>query len=275
MSRAMKSHLGNSRLILLAVLWLITIVPALAQVPARPEPPRLVNDLAQVFTQEEATALEQKLVDFSNKTSNQIVVVTIPDLNGYEPSQMAYQIGETWKVGQAKFDNGVVILVKPKQGNSRGEAFIATGYGLEGALPDAICKRIVTNEMIPSFRNNNYFEGISKATDVVMKIASGEYNSSEYAAKGAEGGAFAAIAVVIIIVIIFIVLVSRKNGPTNLGGGNRRGPSAIDLLILGSLMSGGGRSSGGGFGGFGGGGGGGFGGFGGGGFGGGGAGGSW
>jgi uncharacterized protein len=268
-----------SKSLTLLILLTVAATSVLAQVPKRPSPPRLVNDFAAILTPEQSAYLEDTLVNFANKTSNQIVIVTLNDLGGMERSQMAYSIGEEWKVGQEKFDNGVVVLIKPKTPNERGEAFIATGYGLEGALPDAICKRIVEKEMIPHFMLGEYYEGIVQALKVIMPIAAGEFSSEEYAAQS-KGGSLAGALIVIGIVLIFIIVsISKtKKGPTNFGGGDRKDPSFFDLLILGSLLSGrGGRFggySGGGFGrgGFGGGG---FGGFGGGSFGGGGAGGSW
>jgi len=251
---------------------------ASTQVPAKPAPPRLVNDLASVFTTSEASDLENRLVQFSDSTSNQIVIVTLPSLNGYEKSQMAFSIGESWGVGGTKFNNGIVILVKPKTNHEKGEAFIATGYGLEGALPDAICKRVVENEMIPHFNNNNYYSGIDAALNVILPIAAGEYSYQEYK-KETEGSLFGSLLVLFFVFIFIIAFIGKKGGgSSNIGGGNHRGPSALDLLLLGSILTSGSRgSSGGSFGGFGGGsfGGGGFGGFGGGGFGGGGAGGSW
>lgn len=280
MNRATRSHLANRAIAIVSLFLLICSTSVSAQVPERPSPPRLVNDLAGIFTNDESSVLESKLVDFANKTSNQIVVATMKDLGGMDKAQMAYSIGEQWKVGQEKFDNGIVILIKPKIGNERGEVFIATGYGLEGALPDAICKRIVENEMIPQFRTGNYIGGVYKALEVIMPIAAGEITSDKYAAKAQGSGAVGSISLIVFLVIVFFAMVFKKKGPTNMGGGGRRGPSAWDMLLLGSILSGSGRghSSGGfGGGGFGGGGfsGGGFGGFGGGGFGGGGAGGSW
>ncbi len=279
MNRAMKYRLVKSFTGLFITAFLLLSFNGLSgQVPAKPSPARLVNDLASVFTSNQVGELEAVLADFANKTSNQIVVVTVADLGGMAPSQFAYEIGEKWGVGQSKFDNGVVILLKPKN-DTKGEVFIATGYGLEGALPDAVCKRIIEKEMIPSFRENDYFGGVKKAADVVMKIASGEYNSAEYAKKGGNEGAAASIGVVLFIIAFVIIMIARKgSGPTNLGGGNRRGMSPWEALFLASMLSGGRRSGGfGGGSGIGGGGfgGGGFGGFGGGGFGGGGAGGSW
>lgn len=277
MNRAMKSHLANKILSTLLICIMLPLA-AYTQVPSKPSPPRLVNDLASVFTASESADLENRLVQFSQKTSNQITIVTLPSLNGYDKAQMAFSIGENWGVGGAKFNNGVVILVKPKIKGEKGEAFIATGYGLEGALPDAICKRIVENEMIPNFKNNNYYAGIDAALAVILPIAAGEHSYQEY--KKGDDSLFGSLLVLFcVFVFITILFGNKKGGPTNLGGGNRRGPSALDLLLLGSILSGGrgGRSSGSFGGGFGGGsfGGGGFGGFGGGGFGGGGAGGSW
>ncbi|MEN6569377.1 MAG: TPM domain-containing protein [Rikenellaceae bacterium] len=278
MNKAMRYRLVSKPLTLLVILT-VAVTSVFAQVPKRPSPPRLVNDFAAILTPEQSAYLEDTLVNFANKTSNQIVIVTLNDFGGMERSQMAYSIGEEWRVGQEKFDNGIVILIKPKKQDERGEAFIATGYGLEGALPDAICKRIVEQEMIPHFMLNEYYQGIIEALKVIMPIAAGEFSSEEYAAQS-EGSSLVGALIVIGIVLIFIIfsIVNKRKGPTNFGGGNRKDPSFLDLLILGSLLSGrGGRYggySGGGFGrgGFGGGG---FGGFGGGSFGGGGAGGSW
>ncbi|MDZ4058854.1 MAG: TPM domain-containing protein [Bacteroidales bacterium] len=273
MNRVMRYLLASKRAVILSLLLLMPVL-LLSGVPPRPVPPVLVNDLAGVLSQSERSDLEKRVVEFSQNTSNQIVILTISSLDGIDKAEMAYKVGQSWGVGDSKFNNGLVILVKPKIGNEKGEAFIATGYGLEGALPDAICRRIVENEMIPLFRENNYYGGIDKALNVIMPIAAGEYSYKEY--KGGEEGSAAAVFVLILVIFFIIVAIGKKGNTTNLGGGKRGGPSALDLLILGSLLSGGrgGRSGGGGFGG-GGFGGGGFGGFGGGGFGGGGAGGSW
>lgn len=278
MSKVMMSlSVKLKSLLIAAIISLATAYSAFAQVPARPNPPRLVNDFASIFTPEQVGSLESILTDFANSTSNQIVVVTLNDLGGDVPAQLAFKIGDSWGVGQKSFDNGVVILIKPKS-ETKGEAFIATGYGLEGAIPDAICKRIVTKEMIPSFRENDYYSGVKKGLDVIMKLASGEYSTAEYAKKTEDDGAAASIGVVIfVIVIALLFIIGGRKGPKNLGGGGgrRSGLGPWEALFLASMLSGGGRRSSGGFGSGGGFGGGGFGGFGGGGFGGGGAGGSW
>ena len=101
-------------------------------IPARPDPPRLVNDFAGVLNGDELQALERKLVAFNDSTSTQIVVVLVKSLNGYDKNDFAQRIGETWGVGQKGKNNGAVVVVKPKYPNEKGEACIQTGYGLEG-----------------------------------------------------------------------------------------------------------------------------------------------
>ena len=266
----------------LLLLFAATVV--MGQVPQRPNPPRLVNDFAGVFTGRQVMEMEGVLAAFADSTSNQIVVVTMSDLKGYDKAQMAYEIGEQWGVGQAKFDNGIVILVKPKVGNSRGEVFIATGYGLEGAVTDALARQIIERQMIPHFREDDYYGGVASALNVLLPIISGEISTDEYAAGG-EGDGWIPALLFMVFFGIFVVLLAVLSGENNrnYGGGNNRGGrnfTATDAFILGSILGNAsgsrGRSSGS-FGGgsFGGGFGGGFGGFGGGSFGGGGAGGSW
>lgn len=248
---------------------LLLLVSALSHaVPSRPEPQRLVNDLAGIFTDMQEATLERVLVAFDDSTSNQIAVVTVNDLEGYQPSEFATRIGLEWQVGSAKFDNGIVLLVKPKTSDSAGQVFISVGYGLEGAVPDAYAKRIIETELIPHFRSGDYYGGVASACDVLMKLASGEISEPR---EGEAGDPFAVfiIFVLIFLVIFILAALAGKGNSGNGGSGGRR------TIYTGPIITSG-RNYGG-FGGFGGGGsfGGGFGGFGGGSFGGGGAGGSW
>ena len=245
------------------------------EIPPRPQPPRLVNDFADILSPQQEQSLENKLVRFNDTTSNQITIVTVNSIGDYDPAMFAYEIGTQWKVGQKKFDNGVVVLVKPKHGVSdRGRAYIAVGYGLEPAIPDAIAKRIVENEMIPEFRNGNYYAGLNKATNVLTQLASGEISAKGYGKKTGSRGAYSFIPFFVIIIIIILMKVF---GNRSSGMGRRGGGGLWTGLWLGSMMGSSHSGSWGGFsgGGSGFGGGGGFGGFGGGSFGGGGAGGSW
>jgi uncharacterized protein len=232
-------------------------------IPKKPNPPRLVNNLSKEFpnflSASEQKALEEKLVAFSDSTSNQIVVIIIDDLKGYEPWDFATELGEQWQVGQAKEDNGIVILIKPTGGQSERKTHIAVGRGLEGAIPDLTANQIVNNELLPNFKNGNFYQGIDKATDVIMALAKGEYNYKDYKKNEVKGGGFAIIIAIIIIIVLLI-----RFGPKGKGGGGGSGFTyGAAGFLTGRAFGSGGSSSGG------------FGGFGGGSFGGGGSGGSW
>ncbi len=243
--------------------------------PSRPEPPRLVNDFAGMLSPQDVNALEQKLVAFNDSTSTQIAIVTVPDLHGYDKSDYAQRLGEAWGIGQKGKNNGILILIKPKTSGSQGEIFIAPGYGLEGAIPDLLCDRIINEQILPAFKAGEYYQGLDKATNSLMALARGEF-PPELSGKSGKNEVSGIVPFIVVIIIIVIIISLRGNG-----GSNQRhiGNKGLPLWMLLTMMnSGGGRHNGswGGFsgGGFGGGGGG-FGGFGGGSFGGGGAGGSW
>ncbi len=255
------------------LLLILAAMASFAQIPAPSNPPKLVNDFADVLNNQFEQQLEQELVAFNDSTSNQITVVTVPSLNGMDPAMMASQIGEEWKVGQKEFDNGVVILFKPKQANSKGEVFIAVGKGLEGAIPDAIANRIVENEMIPMFKQKRTEQGLYNAVVVLKQLAAGEITAKGYAKKK-KNKAPVAIPFFILAVIIFIVLSKVQQARRYSLGHDVPFWTALFLAnaatrrhngYYSNFNSGGGSFGGGG----------GFGGFGGGGFGGGGAGGSW
>ncbi|MGM9748368.1 MAG: TPM domain-containing protein, partial [Candidatus Cryptobacteroides sp.] len=261
-----------------------TAMTAAFAIPSQPQPPRLVNDLAGIFTYSQVQSLERMLVDFDDSTSNQIAVVTVPDLEGYAPSEYATRIGLDWKVGSADFNNGVVVLVKPKTGDSKGEIAIAVGYGLEGAIPDAYAKRIITNDCIPHFKEGDYFAGVEAGCKTLMRLASGEISEPRSDDDDDVGFIITMFCLALfgIILIAIIAGSSGKGGNGNNGGGgigNTYDDSIGRAIIIGNILNSGRRSggysggnfSGGSFGGgsFGGGGfGGGFGGFGGGSFGG-------
>ncbi|NCC74082.1 MAG: TPM domain-containing protein, partial [Sphingobacteriia bacterium] len=144
----------QSLLRLFAIALIMLILPVVHSqeiIPERPSPPRLVNDFTGTLNASELDRLEQKLVAFNDTTSTQIAVVLVNTLGDYDKAQFADLLGEKWGVGHKGKNNGLVLLVKPKTAEERGEAFIATGYGLEGAVPDAVVKRIVEEEMIPHF----------------------------------------------------------------------------------------------------------------------------
>ena len=260
----MKYLMGNKKRLLVIGCLLLAIVGASAAtgIPKQPNPPKLVNNFStyQILSSDQIDALESKLDAFANSTSNQIAIVIIDSLYDYDPAEFVTELGQEWQIGQKKFDNGLVILIVPPAH----KVFIAPGYGLEGAIPDATCEQIVQTEIRPNFRKGDYYTGINDAVDVIMGLAKGEYNSSEYAKKNGQGSKGVGL-IFAVIVLLFVFVFSRRGGGK--GGMTIGGPG---IFFWGGGLGGFGGGGGSGFGG-----GGGFGGFGGGGFGGGGAGGSW
>ncbi|MFK7847456.1 MAG: YgcG family protein [Rhodothermales bacterium] len=224
-----------------------------------------VTDAGDMLSDSEERWLSQKLAAYEDTTSTQIVIVTLPDMNGVPASEYAIELGRQWRVGQQGQDNGIVILASR---NDR-KLFIATGYGLEGAIPDAIASRIIQNIIVPNFRQGNFYNGFSSATDALINAARGEYSASPQD-RGVPIDIDTIITLIFIAVFLYSVI-SRGGGSS--GGRHHRRRGDFPVILWGPTFGGG---SGGGFGG-GGFGGGGFGGFGGGGgsFGGGGAGGGW
>ncbi len=234
---------------------------------AFPEKPnKLVNDYTNTLSADEISRLEQKLLAFDDSTSTQIAVVLIQSLDGYEIADYSARLFDKWGIGGSKKNNNGVLLLA-SLGDRK--VWITTGYGVEGALPDAIAKRIIKNEIKPDFKAGNYYSGIDRATSAIISYTKGEYKSDTR--KGGGGGSgfvFLIIAAVIILIIVF-----GKGGGGSQVIGSRGGASPFWWMLMGSQL-GRGSSGDGGFGGFSGGGGE-FGGFGGGSTGGGGAGGDW
>lgn len=235
-------------------------------VPNAPSPAKLVVDFTKgknFLTQEQTVFLENRLVAYDDSTSNQVAVVIVESLNGYSANEYATALGRKWGVGGKDRNNGVVILISTEPGNR--DAYIAVGYGLEGAIPDIIAKRIVDAHLIPNLREGDHFRALDETTNAIIKAAAGEYKAPEGYGSGRGGGIdIGAIVMLIIFIIIIISSISRGRGG---GYASRRGYRGWwgPTTWGGGGWSGGGSSGGSG----------GFGGFGGGSFGGGGAGGKW
>ena len=266
----MKYLLAKQPLILVILLLFLTGVSA-QDFPPVPNPPRLVTDFTGTLSSDELARLEQKLVAYNDSTSTQIAIVMMRSTGDYEIADYSQRLGESWGIGSSK-DNGILILAAMDDR----KVFIATGRGMEGAVPDALAKRIVTNLIIPNFKMEAYYQGLDQATDMIIKLASGEYKAEEVESDGNHGGAIFLLFVFIFLFVILPLIKNRKDNDNHMGG---RG-GGIDLwttIMLANMLKGGGGGKFGDFssgrGSFGGGGG--FGGFGGGSFGGGGAGGSW
>lgn len=267
-----KTTCWDKAFLVLTGLLLLANIGFAQKIPARPNPPRLVNDFADILSNKEENALERKLVAYSDSTSTQICVVTVLSLNGTTSDDFAYQIGEKWGVG-TKNNNGVVILVKPKTADELGDVSIQVGYGMEPYVTDAVNYGIRTKEMIPAFKEGDYYRGIDNAVNAIIGLASGAYKSDKYTGKSSDDFVGMMVVIFALVFVILIISASRKGGNKGGNGSSGRRMGFWEGMFLGSMMSRGGRSSGsswGGSGGSWGGGSGGFGGFGGGHFGGGG-----
>ncbi|QMU26789.1 TPM domain-containing protein [Adhaeribacter radiodurans] len=239
-----------------------------AGIPPRPNPPRLVNDMAGILSPEEVQALELKLKNYNDSTSTQVTIVNVKSIGPYEIADFAVKLAQSWGIGQKDKNNGLLILTSVEDRKVN----ITTGYGMEALLPDALAKRITEYTLKPNYKAGNYYQGLDEATNLIIDIFSGQYKADprDTRGDGESSGSFWLIIGILALIIIFSLRRRGGGGRGGRGGGMRTlGGGFFPPVIFGDFSSGRGPFGGGG-GGFGGGGGG-FGGFGGGSFGGGGA----
>lgn len=279
------------------IIFLISLVCVLSCSQTRekallvPQREGLVNDYAGLFSSSQKEQLTQMLVRLDNEKHIQLCVVVVNDLQGRSAAEFATELGHSWGVGRKGEDSGLLLLVKPKTHDSKGDVFIAMGYGMEGDLPDSKCGRILDENAVPFFKEDKYFDGVFATCLALIKVVAPDFDTTaEYNPLRQEqeveedddflGEIFVAVLVLGLIGMLLLVLAGRgkggKGGNGSNGGGNgSKGVDPTPFIVAGLLNSGrrgggGGSFGGGSSGGFGG-----FGGFGGGGFGGGGAGRSW
>jgi uncharacterized protein len=132
-----------------------------------------VVDTANILSNSAKEQLTTLLKEHEDKTSNQIVVVTLKSLNGYEIEEFSYQLGRYWGIGQKDLNNGVLLVISMEEKKLR----IEVGYGLEGALTDKISYEIINYTLKPKFRQERYEEGISNAVEEIIQAIKGEYTA--------------------------------------------------------------------------------------------------
>lgn len=154
---------------LLFISFLLLSLPMQAEIQI-PELEDRVMDLTNTLTQEQKIHLADKLKSLESEKGSQLAILIIPTTDGETIEQFSLRVVEKWKLGRSKVDDGILILVAKDDRKMR----IEVGYGLEGSLPDAICKRIITEQMRPSFKSGNYYEGLESATESIIKIINGE-----------------------------------------------------------------------------------------------------
>jgi uncharacterized protein len=203
-----------------------------------------VVDAANVLNSQAQAALETKLKDLEDKSGIQLVVATVPSLDGQEIEPYANDLFRAWKLGEKQKNNGVLLLVAPHEHRVR----IEVGYGLEGTLTDAISKLIITNAMVPRFKMNDFAGGVDRGVDDIITVLTTE--SADWQARprlradDRHGLVDAAVPLLVPIIFAIVFLIMLRNaGP---GGGRivRRGGSTIFIPSPGPF--GGGSSWGGG-----------------------------
>ncbi len=216
---------------------------------AQPEIPALkhyVNDFTGTLTESQIWNLEKNLREFDKRTSTQIVVLMIPTLKEYPLETYSYEVAEKNKIGTKENSNGILFLIVKNDRKIR----IEVGYGLEGALPDALASSIIRNRVAPLFRRGEYYNGIIAGLNAIILAVKGEYvnnrKEDEETDKGGRGFLF-----YLIFFILFLIL-SRFGGPGGLiflgsfGGFGRGDSGGFGGGFGGGGFSGGGGSFGGG-----------------------------
>uniref|UniRef100_A0A7V3E6Y9 TPM domain-containing protein n=1 Tax=Ignavibacterium album TaxID=591197 RepID=A0A7V3E6Y9_9BACT len=199
------------------------------------------TDLTNTLTSSELNDLNARLKAYEDSTSNQIVALMIPSLNGYPIEEVANEIFTKNKIGTKKNDNGVLLLIAKNDRKLR----IEVGYGLEGVLPDALCSSIIRNVIVPRLKAEQYYLAISEGINAIISAIGGEYLADK---KNQEESPVSIVFIIIMIVIFLFIFNNSKRLPAGVyrsggfGGWSSGGSGWGD----GGGFSGGGGSSGGG-----------------------------
>ena len=203
-----------------------------------PVPPRYFNDFAGVTRPDTQARLNKTLEQFEKDSSSQIVVVVFPKMESDSSIEdYVNRMFKAWKIGQQQKNNGVLLAVFVQDRKMR----IEVGYGLEGAIPDLIAKRIIDNELKPRFRNNDFEGGLSAAVNALMQAARGEYKGTGRTAASSKGpaGAFGLLCPLIFLAILFLGM-RRSFGGTSYSRRGRSSWGAWPIIVSSGWGGGGG-----------------------------------
>ncbi|WP_298195358.1 TPM domain-containing protein [Novosphingobium sp.] len=243
------------RLILPALLALLALLAGPAAAQTFPKLTGRVVDEAHLLSPEQAAALDAKLAALETQSQRQMVIATIPDLEGYEIEDYGYRLGRAWSIGDKQRNDGILLIVAPKEHKVR----IEVGYGLEGIITDALSSLIIQREVVSRFKANDYPGGIAAATDqLIAQLQLPEDEARKVAAdataqaKKAKEPRFDAGTVIFLLIFFFFFVLPFLRAMR--GGGRRYGSPGVMIFPSGG-WGGGGSDWGGGGGGWGGGGG--------------------
>lgn len=239
------SRAARALALALAAAWMLLAAPQAEAAPKFPALNGRVVDQAQVLSPQAEAELTQELAALETSTGRQLVVATVPDLQGYPIEDYGYQLGRAWGVGDKDRDDGVVLLVALKERQVR----VEVGYGLEPVLTDALSNVILQERVLPQFREGRLEAGVlAGARAIVQQLSLPDDQAKAAVARAAaapqpQQGQGVSIPTIVVVFLVFWLISSLMRGFGGRGG--RR--SAWWLLPM--LMSGGGRGGGGGFGG--------------------------
>lgn len=199
-------------------LFLILFISIYSQ-PKVPTLKLWATDLTNTLTKSELDNLNNRLKTYEDSTSNQIVSLMIPSLEGYPIEMFTYEIATKNKIGSQKNDNGVLLLISKDDRKLR----IEVGYGLEGVLPDALTSSIIRNIIVPRLKSRQYYLAISDGVDAIISAIGGEYKGDK---KSSENTKFPII-LIILIFIIFWTIIRKSGGPFLPGGVYRSSGSGL------------------------------------------------
>ncbi|GJE68627.1 TPM domain-containing protein [Methylorubrum podarium] len=212
---------------LLAVLALALMIGAGLAAAAEPDFPKLtgrVVDAAGILSPEARARIDGKIKAHEDRTGDQLVVATVPSLQDLTVEDYANRLARSWGIGQKKTNNGVLLLVAPKERKVR----IEVGYGLEGALTDALSKTIITSAITPRFRQGDFSGGVEAGVDAILPILAGDADEWQRRAPVREDSVDPVTVIFWIVVIIALVVVL-----TRMNGGGRRGHGGGFVVIPG------------------------------------------
>ncbi|MEP5610649.1 MAG: YgcG family protein [Cyclobacteriaceae bacterium] len=202
----------------------------LAQDVALPTLSQRVTDLTGTLTSAEKNSLEQTLQAYKSDKGSQLVVVLINSTGDETIEQYSIRLAEAWKIGREGVDDGIIMLFAMADRKMR----IEVGYGLEGALTDALSKRIITNVITPEFRSGHFYKGIERGVDVVISAVSGEELPPAVQSGGGNTGNSPRKLIPVLLVMAFVFTASIKSFLTKkFGKGKATGVSALIIFVLG------------------------------------------
>ena len=206
-------------------LLLLLVLPCATFALDIPKLQSRVTDLAGLLTPEQIAALETKLKDLEQTDSTQIAVLLIPSLEGESLEDYSVRVATAWRLGQKGRDNGALLIVALKERKVR----IEVGYGLEPTLTDALSRRIIQAELVPRFRENDYYGGIDAATTAMIKVVRGVYQAPSGGASSSSRPTSGWRSFDFLIFLLFPLL--WVLGSTGKWGGGILGAGAASYLV--------------------------------------------